>query len=162
MDRWCVLCVDDDADWKRLKRVMGEPEWASQKRFATMAARVAHVALLERKISEWTSKRLDYEIMADCQQARLAAGVVQNAKDLFRHDSQLAERQFFEEISHFKKGAVVASGIPMGLTGSPGHTPHAGSAVGRDNQYVFREILDLSEPEIEHFVAAGAIEGARG
>jgi crotonobetainyl-CoA:carnitine CoA-transferase CaiB-like acyl-CoA transferase len=161
-DRWCVLCVEDDADWKRLKGVMGEPGWASQVNFATMASRVAHVALLEEKVSEWTSKRHDYEIMADCQQAGLAAGVVQNAEDLFRHDNQLAERQFFEEIPHFKKGAVVASGIPMGLTGSPGHTPHAGSAVGRDNQYVFREILDLSEPEIEHFVAAGAIEEARG
>lgn len=160
-DRWCVLCVEDDEDWDRLKTIMGSPDWSLQDRFAKMTSRVEYVDELEALISEWTSKRADYEVMAECQRAGLAAGVVQNAEDLLRLDPQLAARDFFEEISHFKKGVVVASGIPLGLTGSPGHTPHAGSAVGRDNQYVFREVLDFSESEVEHFIAIGAIEEAR-
>jgi crotonobetainyl-CoA:carnitine CoA-transferase CaiB-like acyl-CoA transferase len=160
-DRWCVVCVEDEADWDRLKVLMGEPEWAVQERFATMASRVAHVDELETLISRWTSEYRDDQIMANCQRAGLAAGVVQNAEDLLRHDPQLADRKFFEEIPHFKKGSVVASGIPLGLTGSPGHTRHAGSAVGQDNEYVFRVILDLSKSEVEHFIAVGAIEEAR-
>lgn len=161
-DRWCVLGVEDDADWNRLKEAMGYPEWAVEERFATMASRVANVDELEARVSEWTAARRDYEVMERCQRTGLAAGVVQNAEDLLRLDPQLAHRGFFEEIPHFKKGAVVASGIPLGLTATPGHTPHAGSAVGHDNQFVFREILDLSESEIERFVATGAIEEARG
>lgn len=160
-DRWCVLCVEDDGDWNQLKEVMGHPDWAAKQRFATMASRVAHADELESRISEWTAGRRDYEVMEDCQHAGLAAGVVQNAEDLLRHDPQLAHRGFFEEIPHFKKGTVVASGIPLGLTRTPGHTPHAGSAVGHDNQYVFREILGLSESEVERFVATGAIEEQR-
>ena len=160
-DRWCVLCVEDDVDWNRLKEVMGQPEWAEKERFVTMAARVANADELESRISEWTAGRRDYEVMERCQRAGLAAGVVQNAEDLLRLDPQLAHRGFFEEIPHFKKGAVVASGIPLGLTGTPGRTLHAGSAVGHDNQYVLREILELSEFEIERLVATGAVEEAR-
>jgi crotonobetainyl-CoA:carnitine CoA-transferase CaiB-like acyl-CoA transferase len=160
-DRWCVLCVEDDIDWKRLREVMGQPEWAAEERFATGASRVANVDDLEARIADWTADRRDYDVMQACQRAGIAAGVVQNAEDLLRLDPQLAHRGFFEEIPHFKKGSVVASGIPLGLTGTPGHTSHAGSAVGHDNQYVFREILDLSESEITRFVAMGAIEETR-
>jgi crotonobetainyl-CoA:carnitine CoA-transferase CaiB-like acyl-CoA transferase len=160
-DRWCVLCVEDDADWNRLKEVMGHPGWAADMRFETMASRVANVDELESHISEWTASLRDYDVMEDCQRAGLAAGVVQNAEDLLRLDPQLAHRGFFEEIPHFKRGKVVASGIPLGLTGTPGHTPHAGSAVGHDNQTVFQEILGLSESEVERFVAKGAIEETR-
>jgi len=160
-DRWCVLCVEDEVDWNRLKVLMGNPEWAEEDRFETMVSRVANADELEKRLAEWTSGRRDYEVMEDCQGAGLAAGVVQSAEDLLRLDPQLADRGFFEEIPHFKKGRVVASGIPLGLTGTPGHTAHAGSAVGQDNQYVFREILGLSESEVERFVANGAIEETR-
>ena len=46
----------------------------------------------------------------------------------------------------------------MGLTGSPGHTSQAGSSVGHDNHYVFREILNLSAFEMQRLIKAGAIE----
>ena len=160
-DRYCVICVEDDLDWNRLREVMGQPDWAAEERFATSSARVAQVDEIEARIGQWTADRLDYEVMEACQRAGIAAGVVQNAEDLLRHDPQLAHRAFFEEIPHFKKGVVVASGIPLGLTGTPGHTSYAGSAVGHDNEYVFREILGLSESEIERFVAMGAIEEMR-
>ncbi len=140
---------------------MGNPRWAEEDRFETMVSRVANADELETRVAEWTSGRRDYEIMEDCQSAGLAAGVVQSAEDLLRLDPQLADRGFFEEIPHFKKGRVVASGIPLGLTGTPGHTAHAGSAVGQDNPYVFREILGLSDSAVERFVANGAIEETR-
>lgn len=160
-DRWCVICVEDEVDWNRLRDVMGQPDWASEERFATAASRVANVDDLEARIGDWTIGRRDYDVMAVCQRAGIAAGVVQNAEDLLTLDPQLAHRGFFEEIPHFVKGSVVASGIPLGLTSTPGHTSHAGSAVGHDNQYVCREILDLSEPEIAHFEELGAIEKTR-
>ena len=98
--------------------------------------------------------------MDACQRVGIAAGVVQNTEDLFRVDPQLADRGFFEEIPHFKKGFVTAPGIALGLTGTPGHTTHAGSAVGHDNRYVFREILNLSTSQMDHFLETGAIEEA--
>ena len=96
--------------------------------------------------------------MEACQRAGLAAGVVQSAEDLFVRDPQLAERGFFERIPHFKRGFVTASGLGLGLTGTPGRTTHAGSSVGHDNEYVFREIVGLPESEMRRFEAMGVIE----
>ena len=81
---------------------------------------------------------------------------------MLRRDPQLAAREFFEEIPHYVRGRVTASGIPLGLTGTPGHTTHSGSSIGHDNESVFTEILGLSREEIDRFVASGAIEASGG
>jgi crotonobetainyl-CoA:carnitine CoA-transferase CaiB-like acyl-CoA transferase len=157
-DRWCVICVEDEGDWERLKGVLGGPDWAEEARFATMAARVANADSLESKLAEWTGTRGACAVMAACQGVGVAAGVVQNAEDLLRHDPQLADRGFFEEIPHFKKGVVTASGIPLGLTGTPGSTTQAGSSIGHDNRSVLQEIVGLSDSQIKELTSIGAIE----
>ncbi len=96
--------------------------------------------------------------MSALQAVGIAAGVVQNAEDQFERDPQLAARHFFEEIEHLKKGTVVANGIPLGLTGTPGRSGRTGAAVGQDNDYVFGELLGLTPDEIRDCLEVGAIE----
>lgn len=159
-DRWVVLCVEHEADWASLCDLMGNPEWASDPRFASMASRVENEDALEERIAEWTREQADYALLERGRAAGLAVGVVQNTEDLLRRDPQLAARAFFEEIPHFKKGRVTASGIPLGLTGTPGRTTFAGSSIGHDNHEVFREVVGLSDDEIERAIASGAIEAS--
>ena len=90
----------------------------------------------------------------------IAAGVVQTVEDQYRHDPHLQSRGFFEQIPHDVKGTVVAAGIPLGLTGTPGSSRHAGAAVGQDNDTVFRELLKMSDSELNAAKASGAIETA--
>jgi crotonobetainyl-CoA:carnitine CoA-transferase CaiB-like acyl-CoA transferase len=159
-DRWCVVCVEDDAGWRSLCEVMGHPDWVRDPRFATEASRFEHADALDERVAEWTASQDAARLMAACQQAGIAAGVVQDTEDLLRRDPQLAARGFFEEIPHLKRGRVTASGIPLGLTGTPGKTSQAGAAIGQDNGFVFREILGLTQAEMDHFVSIGAIEDA--
>ncbi|MCR9092726.1 MAG: CoA transferase [bacterium] len=161
-DRWVVLCVEDDEDWGRLRRLVGDPDWARDPRYDEAAGRVADREAIDAHLAEWTSSRNDYAIVDDARELGLVAGVVQNTEDMFRRDPQLAARDFFEEIPHFKRGRVTASGIPLGLTGTPGQTTHSGSSIGHDNESVFTEILGLSRDEIDRFVASGAIEASGG
>ncbi|MFK7896228.1 MAG: CaiB/BaiF CoA transferase family protein [Myxococcota bacterium] len=157
-DRWCVIGVEDDADWVRLVSAMGDPAWASDARYRNAAGRVAARAELEAEIGTWTSGHEDYAVMEMCQAAGVAAGVVQDTQNLFRDDPQLRDREFFEQIPHFKRGRVTATGIPLGLTDTPGRTHYSGSSVGHDNDAIFREVIGLSESEIERLTEAGAIE----
>jgi crotonobetainyl-CoA:carnitine CoA-transferase CaiB-like acyl-CoA transferase len=83
---------------------------------------------------------------------------VQNTEDQYTRDPHLAERRYFETVPHLKKGNVVAPGIPLGLTGTPGRTTRAGAAMGEDNPSVFRDLLGLSETEYAAYAEAGAIE----
>jgi crotonobetainyl-CoA:carnitine CoA-transferase CaiB-like acyl-CoA transferase len=157
-DRWCAVVVASDAEWERFCGVAGHPEWASDARFADLPSRLANVDALDRLVERWTSTRDVYEVMAALQAAGIAAGVVQTVEDQARRDPQLAARGFFEEIPHVKKGTVVATGIPLGLTGTPGRTGRAGAALGEDTAYVFGELLGMTAEEIQRHVDGGVIQ----
>jgi benzylsuccinate CoA-transferase BbsF subunit len=157
-DRWCAISVSGEVEWESLCRALEHVEWVEDPRFATPSARLSNVDAIDRLIEEWTSERDVYEVMNALQQAGVAAGVVQTVEDQFRRDRQLAARSFFEEIEHSVKGKVTATGIPLGLTRTPGRTSGTGAAVGQDNDYVFGEVLGMSRGEIQAHVDAGAIE----
>ena len=140
---------------------MGEPQWATDDRFASADGRVEHQREIEAAISEWTATREGAEIVEAARQQGLACGVVQDTEDMLRRDPQLAARGFFEEIPHFKRGTVTASGIPLGLTGTPGRTAFSGSSIGHDNEVLLREVLGLGSDEIERLIAIGAVETRR-
>ena len=161
-DRWCVIAVSNDAEWESFCKVMDQPDWISAPRFATLAARLENVRELDGLISEWTAERTPYEVMRAFQEAGVAAGVVQNAEDHMHHDRQLAARRFLEEVDHLKKGKVVATGIPLGLTGTPARSGRAGAAVGQDNDFVFGELLGMTRAEIQEYIEVGAIETVDG
>jgi len=157
-DRWCAIVIANDAEWERFCRLAGHPEWARDPRFADLPSRLANAVDLDALVESWTSVRRDDEVMETLQAAGIAAGVVQDVEDQARRDPQLAARGFFEQIPHVKKGTVVATGVPLGLTGTPGRSGRAGAALGQDTDYVFGEVLGLSADEIRRHVDAGIIQ----
>ena len=70
-DRWIAVAVADDEQWRSLCDVVGRSELASDERFATAAARLAHEDELDGIVSEWTEQRDMYE----AQEALQAKGV---------------------------------------------------------------------------------------
>jgi crotonobetainyl-CoA:carnitine CoA-transferase CaiB-like acyl-CoA transferase len=159
-DRWCAVAVFGEAEWKSFCEVLGHPEWLIDPRFSTLSSRLQNAEALDELIAHWTAGRTDYEVMSALQAAGVAAGVVQNTEDQLKRDRQLADRGFFEEVPHLKKGSVIAAGIPVGLTATPGRSGPAGAAVGEDNEYVFGELLGMTREEIRRAVDAGAIESS--
>jgi len=157
-DRWCAIAVFGEDDWARFRRALGDPAWARAPRFASLALRREHEDALDAQVAAWTRERDAAAVMEALQAQGVAAGVVQDVEDLARRDPQLAARGFFEELEHLAKGTVVATGVPLGLTGTPGRSGPAGAALGQDNAYVFGTLLGLSPQEIRACAEAGAIE----
>ena len=66
-DRWVVVCVHTDDEWAALAGVVGQDALATDPRFATREARVAHVAEVDassrpgrrsaRRARRWTRSR---------------------------------------------------------------------------------------------------------
>jgi len=159
-DRWCVIAIESEEQWKRFCALAGHPEWGIDPRFADAAARRAHAPELDRLIGAWSATEERYALMARLAGAGIPAGVVQDVEDQVERDEHLAARGFFERIVHHRKGSVLAPGIPLGLTATPGRTPDSGRARGQDNRAVFCGLLGLSEAEFAGAVAGGAIEEA--
>lgn len=70
-DRWCVIAVFDDDEWKALCRALGNPHWAEEKRFSTPSERKEHIQELDDLLEQWTTKRTAENVVQILQKAGL-------------------------------------------------------------------------------------------
>ncbi len=89
------------------------------------------------------------------QEVGVPAGVVQNAHDLLVRDPNIAARGHYVWLDHTEDGRRVYDGLQARLSETPGRLASASPLLGEANEYVFRELLGLSEDEINQ----GYVEG---
>ena len=147
-DRWCVIAVVSETEWHALCTVSNHPEWISDERFRTAAARKKNEEELDSLIQQWTSRCEAEWIMEALQEAGVAAGVVQTAEDLAR-DPQLKAREFFVPSVHPALGATFMDRTPIRMAAGSAQNWNAAPGLGADNRYVYRELLGLSESEFQ-------------
>jgi benzylsuccinate CoA-transferase BbsF subunit len=155
-DRWCALAVFTDGEWPGFKQAIGNPPWAEATRFATLAGRLENRAELDRLVEDWTKEHTAEEVMALLQSYGVAAGVVQNARDL-AEDPQLNERGFFIELDHPELGKTTSDGVPLRLSDTPARYNRAAPVLGQDNDYVYGGLLGLSRGEMAELKKQGII-----
>jgi crotonobetainyl-CoA:carnitine CoA-transferase CaiB-like acyl-CoA transferase len=160
-DRWCTIAARDDAAWRRLCAVIERPDLATDERFGTLAGRLAGCAEIDRAIEAWTRERDAYDVMNVLQAVNVAAGVVQTIDDQLHRDAQLAARGFFERITRRNGGEVLANGIPLRFSATPGSTRGTGSPIGADNVAVLHDLLGIDVREIEELTNAGVVQAPR-
>ncbi len=155
-DHWIALHIETDEQWLAFGAAIGNPEWARDPRFATNEGRAEHAAEVDAKIAAYTSLHDDYELMARLQAAGVAAAPVLEASRIF-DDPHLRARGFF------RKQTVEGAGTHeyVGPLWKFGETPvefrQPPVCFGEHNDYVYRELLGLSEQEIAKLEADGHI-----
>jgi len=155
-DRWCAIAVATDEEWQGFKKALGNPPWAEARRFATLSARLKNKKALDELIEDWTKTRPAEEVTVLLQAQGVAAGVVQNARDLAK-DPQLKERGFFIELDHPEMGKTISDATPIRLSASPPQYSRPAPLPGQDNNYVYSELLGLSGGEINKLKKQGVI-----
>src|SRR4030042_374959 len=145
-DRWVAICITSDEEWQAFCKVIGQPEWTKQARFATAWGRRQHEDELEKLVSQWTECHTAAEVEAMMQTAGVPASVAESNRDLME-DPHLRERGYFRWLKHRELGVVPFSGPPFRLSKTP-DTQFASPCMGEHNEYVTREILGLSEEEV--------------
>jgi crotonobetainyl-CoA:carnitine CoA-transferase CaiB-like acyl-CoA transferase len=156
-DQWVAIAVHGEDDWRGLVAAMDAPEWAADARFATQADRYAHQDALDGLVSRWTSERDKHAVMHLLQSYGVAAGAVQDARDLNETDPQIAERGLFFELDHPVIGPARFEGTPIHFSGFRADTWRSAPLLGEDNSYVFAEVLGMSPDEVDHLAAEGVI-----
>ncbi|MDE2695963.1 MAG: CaiB/BaiF CoA-transferase family protein [Chloroflexota bacterium] len=148
-DRWLALAVPSDEAFARLCDVMGQPELATDERFADAAARYGHQDDLEPIVEAWTLQHGDDELMHRLQAAGVPAAVVAHQTEMF-DDPHLLERGFFIEVDHPEAG-VRRHPAPMARFERMPLTPVRGPAptLGQHNEDVLMGILGISRERFE-------------
>ncbi|TMA51102.1 MAG: CoA transferase, partial [Deltaproteobacteria bacterium] len=151
-DRWCAITVCTQDEWQRFCRVLGDPAWTKDRRFATPASRLEHHDVLDRHVEDWTQQQTPEEVMTLLQQARVAAGVVANGEDLDR-DPQLRARGYWARVPTPEGEEVVLDGPPVKLSTTPGYIAASGPLLGEHTDAVLQRLLGYSPAHIAQLKA---------
>ena len=98
-DCWIAIATHSDADWRLLRRVMGDPDWASSPSLDVLAGRLEARPMIEDRIAEWTSNQVAADLAAELQSSGVDACAVLDVQEVLR-DPQLAHRDHFRQLSH--------------------------------------------------------------
>jgi benzylsuccinate CoA-transferase BbsF subunit len=140
-----------------LRRAMGDPPWAGDPGFASLAGRKSREDELDRLVEQWTSQQSAEQLMARLQEAGVSAGVLEKAEDLHR-DPQLAARHHFWTLRHAEIGDSTYDGMGSILSATPAELSRAAPVLGQDNYEVYTKILGLSDEEFIELVQQGVFE----
>ena len=154
-DRWISIAVFDQREWQGLRIAMGDPEWAHAPEFADLRRRVENIDDLHARVASWTADFDDRELAELLQRSGVAAAPVLSVADLLR-DPHYRARGTFVEVRHplgFQEtiyGAYVKTSRTRAAV-------NPGPCIGRDNDYVFRELLEIPEERYRQLIDAEVI-----
>ncbi len=155
-DQWCAIAVENDGQWKALRRVIGDPDWARDDKFRTTEGRLAHEEQIDKRLSEWTRERSPHDVMKVLQAAGVPAGAAHRSSDLLQ-DPQLAHRRFYHYMDHPEMGNIPYTGHEFRIRGYDSGPRFPAPLLGQHNEYVMREILGMTDDEITETLVAGAL-----
>ncbi len=154
-DRWIAIEVWSDAEWAALCTALGQPELAHDARFATLAARKANEDALDAMIGDLTRPHDARALMAQLQEQGVAAGAVQTNSDIVERDPQLRERGFLTDLHHPVLGDFGHQRSPITLERADSQVMFRAPLLGEHNRSVCKDILGMSDAEIDALEAAG-------
>ena len=157
-DRWCAIAVQSEEQWAAFCRVLGSPAWCGEDVFSSLESRLANQDRLDELVGEWTANQIAEDVMMRLQEAGVPASIVSQGQDLY-DSAHLKAREFFRPTPFYladrekpayewEAGEAIASANPPKLSESPMDFGHY-SNIGEDNDYVFKDLLGMSQPEID-------------
>jgi benzylsuccinate CoA-transferase BbsF subunit len=152
-DRWIAIAVFNDRQWTALKKVMGDPDWASQPRFGTFLARKENEDELERLVGSWSKDHKAEDLMERLQAAGVPAGVVHTSEDVLDHDAHLKARGYYAYLDHPETGRSAYDSSPFRMSKTPGGAERPAPLLGEHTMYVAKDVIGLSDDEIADYVA---------
>jgi crotonobetainyl-CoA:carnitine CoA-transferase CaiB-like acyl-CoA transferase len=152
-----AVAVPDDAIWRALRGVMGDPEWARDPALETREGRRAQHDLVDQELEGWLAGKARDEVLGELLEAGIPAATLINAHSLMPN-SQLQARGFFQNMVHPRAGEARYPGLPMAFSGLPRALHRRPPPVlGQHNDEVLGDELGLSKDELARLREEGII-----
>lgn len=155
--RWVAISVDGSSQWQTLCRVMEHPEWRQDPRFADDDNRQKNQDQLTPLIEAWTVSKSPEEVAGLLQSAGVAATPVMDSDEVLA-DPHMIERGFVTQVEHQETGSRPMGTVSWAIDGERPSNFRPAPLLGEHNQYVFCNLLGLSEEEVNGLVESGVIE----
>ena len=138
--KWVVIAANHDTLWRRLAKIMGQPELGEDERFATHHARGEHEDLLDEIIGAFAREHTAEELDEIVNGGGVVCAPVYTAEDVYK-DPYFRERELLVETEDEVHGSVTVPGVVPKLSRTPGSIRQAARwTVGADTDAVLEEL----------------------
>ena len=162
-DRWVAISIATDEEFQRLAAILGESELLESEQFGTRKTRWEAHDRLDAIIGAWTAQRTPEDVESLLQREGIEATRVATPRDVWL-DDQLISRGFFQVVPTSPSAPEVGerphvrpawkmSGVPVAVS-------RRAPQFGEHNHEVLRDLLGLSDDEIDSLRAAGVVAQA--
>jgi crotonobetainyl-CoA:carnitine CoA-transferase CaiB-like acyl-CoA transferase len=156
-DNWVALGVMNEEQWPVFCQAIGNTALAANKDYATLIQRKKNEDALDKIVTAWTVTHTAEEVEKILQKAGIPSNIVEKPSDIYK-DSQLESRHYFTPLEHpfmgLQKYEAQACFI---LSKTPRTLSMPSPCVGEHNEYVFKELLKMSDDEIAEHIIDGSI-----
>ncbi|NNE38894.1 MAG: CoA transferase, partial [Gammaproteobacteria bacterium] len=155
-NEWVTLSCWSNEEFQRLAAIMNRIDLASDARFATEAQRHENEPVLNEIIAGWTADQAAISVTTLVQDQGICAYPVNSVADVFS-DPQLRELGTWRWRRHAEIGMLACNFPPFDLCETPGDIYNTAPLFGEGNDYVYRELIGLSDAEMEKYLQDGVI-----
>jgi crotonobetainyl-CoA:carnitine CoA-transferase CaiB-like acyl-CoA transferase len=138
-DEWVALAVSNDHQWRSLRSLLGDPDWARSAALEGSAGRREAHDDIDRELSHWTSTRRSEECAELLVGAGIPSSVVAPPRDIAANP-QLRHRKLFEVEDHAVTGRHEVPALPFRFSRVARWVHRAAPTLGRDNDAVLEEL----------------------
>ena len=153
-DGWLTIGGANQANWERLARVLGAPEWLADQRFATNAERMTNLEALVPLMNAKLGQKSVREWIALLEAEGVPCGPINSIGDM-ASDPQTLAREMVLELEHPRAGRTRTLGLPIKFSATPGRVARPAPTFGEHTREVLGE-FGFTAPEIDALLASGA------
>ncbi|MBN2800818.1 MAG: CoA transferase [Deltaproteobacteria bacterium] len=155
-DGYLTLGVGNDGQFARLAALVGRPDWATDPRYATNAARVGHRDALIPQLDGIFATRRTEDWLEALSEEGIPAGAVQDLSEAFG-SPQAVSRGLRQSLTRADGSQVPTVASPLRLSRTPATARTAPPRLGEHSREVLREVLGVDDAELERLIAAGVV-----
>jgi crotonobetainyl-CoA:carnitine CoA-transferase CaiB-like acyl-CoA transferase len=156
-DRWIAISVSSDDEWRALVHEMGDPDWADDPQLATNAGRLACHDEIDERIALWTAGFEDYDLFHRLQAAGVTCAPVIEGSRAHDDPQVLARGTYQPQTLPDGLGPYRFTTPMFHFPGTPITVRNPPVAMGQHNDYVYREVIGVTEEEYDHYKELGYV-----
>jgi crotonobetainyl-CoA:carnitine CoA-transferase CaiB-like acyl-CoA transferase len=156
-DHWIAITAESEEEWRACAAILELNACLADPRFADAYLRLCNHHALDMEIGRATALWEAHALADALQSGGVAASPVWSWEEIAQ-GQQLRSRGMLQVVEHPRIGPIFALGLPW-VTEDMQMTLHsAGPILGAHNDYVLREVLGISDAEVEELTRAQVIE----
>jgi len=157
-DEFVALAAPTPEEFKGLCTAMGKAELADDLRFKDHLTRLQEDNATEilKIIADWARSKTPAEIEKLAEKHGFAASHIYTTKEVVE-DKHFRARGFMTEVDDPIMGKYFDHEFPVMMSKTPPKIKWGCRAVGFDNEYVLKHVLDKNEDEIKKLYQCGAV-----